>query len=108
MTAKRAGRPPVWTDEKRKAAQNEICERIAQGESLTAICKDAHTPHYITTLRWLNEEPQIETARKLEREGRGTVLDDGLGGACEWLPNIYHDLPTPGELKEGKAHADQR
>ena len=61
-----------------------------------------------TRRRWLTDEPQIETARKLEREGRGTVFDDGLGGACEWLPNIYHDLPTPGELKEGKAHADQR
>ena len=61
-------RPPVWTDEKRKAAQEEICERIAQGESLTAICKDAHTPHYITTLRWLNEEPVFASNYARARE----------------------------------------
>ena len=61
-----------------------------------------------TRRRWLTEEPQIEDARKLEREGKGAVFDDGLGGACEWVPCVFHALPTPGELKEGKAHADER
>jgi hypothetical protein len=54
-----------------------------------------------TRPRWLTEEPQIEDACKLEREGKGTVYDDGDGGPVQWVPNInlYYALPTPGELK---------
>lgn len=36
---------------------DEICNRIAEGESLRAICNDAHIPHTATVKRWLiNDE----------------------------------------------------
>ena len=39
-----------------------------------------------TRPRWMIDEPQIEDARKLEREGLGRVYDDGDGGPVQWVP----------------------
>ena len=44
-------RPPIpLTDE----ITDEICERIADGQSLNAICRDEHMPSRITVWRWLD------------------------------------------------------
>ena len=43
------GRPSVYTDE----ISEEICERLASGQSLNRICKDEHLPHRATVMRWL-------------------------------------------------------
>ena len=39
-----------------------------------------------TRPRWMVGELEIETARKLEREGKGRVYDDGDGGPVQWVP----------------------
>ena len=39
-----------------------------------------------TRPRWMIGEGEIETARKLEREGKGRVYDDGDGGPVQWIP----------------------
>lgn len=46
------GRPTVYTDE----AAEEILRRLAEGESLTRICKDDHLPSRITVNRWKRAE----------------------------------------------------
>lgn len=45
------GRPSKYTDEIR----DEICSRLATGESLRSICKDDHLPDRRTVHRWIIE-----------------------------------------------------
>jgi hypothetical protein len=43
------GRPCEYTEE----IGEEICFRLANGESLLSICKDDHLPHRGTVIRWV-------------------------------------------------------
>lgn len=45
----KGGRPTKYTI----ALGDEICERLADGESLNAICKDSHMPHRRNVIRWI-------------------------------------------------------
>lgn len=47
--AKNSGRPSACTPE----MVDEICTRIAEGESLRSICRDDHTPVLSTVLLWV-------------------------------------------------------
>ena len=46
------GRPSEYTD----AIGDEICDRLANGESLVAICKSDHMPNPSTIYRWLDSD----------------------------------------------------
>jgi len=46
---KKRGRPTVYTE----AIAAEICTRLAAGESLRAICRDAHMPPESTVREWV-------------------------------------------------------
>lgn len=52
------GRPSDFTQETADA----ICERIADGESLRAICRDDSMPSRMSVFRWLND-PERESFR---------------------------------------------
>ena len=47
--AKKNGRPSICTE----AVVEEICSRLSAGESLNAICEDAHLPERQTVHRWV-------------------------------------------------------
>jgi len=51
--SKGTGRPTIRTE----ANATEICERLAQTESLVDICKDAGMPSYRAVMKWLAEDP---------------------------------------------------
>lgn len=42
------GRPSCYTD----AIADEVCDRMAQGETLNAMCQDSHLPHRQTVAAW--------------------------------------------------------
>lgn len=46
------GRPSIFTPEIAK----EICDRIALGESVISITRDAHMPCELTVYRWVNDD----------------------------------------------------
>lgn len=50
------GRPSVYND----AMAMEICTRMAEGEGLRKICRDAHMPERITIFRWLLDGKHAE------------------------------------------------
>lgn len=50
-------RPSIYTEE----IADEICERLANGEFLVAICADDHMPHRTTVFRWERESPDFAT-----------------------------------------------
>lgn len=64
----KAGRPSEYSQEKAK----EICERIAEGESLNKICKSDGMPNKTTAIRWMATYPDFATsiayARKLQAD----------------------------------------
>lgn len=55
-----------------------ICERIAKGESLVAICLDAKMPNYSTVTRWLakDEGGDDRTKYALAREAQADYMAD--------------------------------
>ena len=66
------GRPSLF----RQDVADEICDRLARGESLRAICADESSgwlPSMTTVFRWLNESPefreQYARAREAQAEG---------------------------------------
>lgn len=53
------GRPTLYSEE----IAAEICERLAAGESLIGICRDAHLPNEPTVRRWAIEDREGFSAR---------------------------------------------
>jgi len=47
------GRPSSFTQE----VADEICERLALGESLIKICECDHSPSFVTVFKWLRDFP---------------------------------------------------
>lgn len=70
------GRPSSYTPE----IAATICERLAAGESLRAICRDAGMPHERTVRRWVLDDvegfsPQYARAREM---GLDAMADEVL------------------------------
>lgn len=59
-----AGRPSDYTEE----MANALCDRLATGESLTAICKSKGMPSKPTVLRWLTKNEEFRTQYGKARE----------------------------------------
>ena len=62
------GKPKTWTDDKRKAAQDVICERIADGESLRAICQANDMPSVTLAKHWLRDDASFAAQYARARE----------------------------------------
>ncbi len=54
--ARKRGRPTKYT----KALAGIVCERLAGGESLRAVCRDETMPDKATVLRWLGDDDKAE------------------------------------------------
>jgi hypothetical protein len=66
--ASRRGRPTIRT----KEVENEICYRIACGESLRHICLDPRMPCRDTVFRWLRSDQK----RRLKLQALLSALQD--------------------------------
>lgn len=68
------GRPTTYTPE----LADEICTRLAEGESLRAICRDNHTPSVGTVLRWVGENKEFQDHYARAREVQAETLADEI------------------------------
>src|SRR5271156_6972564 len=70
------GRPSLFTTE----LGDEICNRIADGESLRAICEDADMPDKATVFRWLSAEQHKDFRNQYirAREAQADSLVDDI------------------------------
>jgi len=59
--ARRRGRPTIRS----KEVENEICYRIAHGESVALICRDPSMPAESTVYRWLKSSNEAEGLRQM-------------------------------------------
>jgi hypothetical protein len=66
--AKRRGRPPSTELPFSREIADSICERLANGESLIAICKDEGYPGYSTVRKWQDKDPEFHSAYARARE----------------------------------------
>lgn len=51
--------PTAWPMERKQAAMEEICRRIAKGESLRHVCSEDHLPPKKTVLAWIKIYPNF-------------------------------------------------
>ncbi len=86
----RIGRPTVFTDD----LADTICERIASGESIVAICRDDDMPAQRTVFRWL-ADPARSTFRQCYERARETwadaMLEQMLSIADDGSNDTYRD-----------------
>ena|SRR5690242_2057333 len=93
MTVKQ-GRPTIFTPE----LGTEICQRLAEGESLRSICSDAKIPTRGTVLRWVLDGEhkefslQYARARELQAETMADEIQDiADDGHNDWMERQYGD-----------------
>ncbi len=55
-----------------------ICERLAAGESLRAICRDEGMPDATSVFRWLEEDAEFATKYARAREVQAELLADEM------------------------------
>lgn len=56
----------------------EICDRIAEGESLRAICREDGMPDRRTVLRWLDKDSAFAARCAKARELQADALEEGM------------------------------
>ncbi|MQX90299.1 terminase small subunit protein [Sinorhizobium meliloti] len=71
-----------------------ICERLADGESLKAMCEDEDMPSKSTVFKWLSENPAFSDMYARAREAQADALfDDVLSiaddGRNDWMQRNF-------------------
>lgn len=100
------GRPSDYTEE----IADEICERIADGESLRSICLDDHMPNKSTVFRWLADPERAVFATKYAyaREAQADSLVDEMtdiadDASNDWMERKDKDGNNIGWQENGEA-----
>jgi hypothetical protein len=72
------GRPSIYSQE----LADRICERLASGEWIRAICRDDGMPSWSTIFKWLKEKPEFAAQYGRTKEGQAEAYADQI---CELL-----------------------
>lgn len=88
------GRPTKFTQQ----LADDICERIALGETLADICADAHMPDRSNVWRWQKADETFRIAYALAREAQMEAWADDLlkisdDGRNDWMERHGEDNP---------------
>jgi hypothetical protein len=67
---KRIGRPSIYNEE----LAEEICSRLAEGESLRSIVKDWYMPVHKTIYRWVDGNPEFGARYAKARQNQAHAL----------------------------------
>lgn len=77
------GRPSAYTED----LADMICDRIAEGESLRAICDDRDLPNWRTVFRWLENDASFASKYARAREFQAEVMDAKILAVAEKCTN---------------------
>lgn len=72
--SKKTGRPSDYSSK----TANEICARIAEGESLRSVCRDEGMPDKRTVLRWLDAHAEFRPQYARAMEARADYWADEI------------------------------
>jgi hypothetical protein len=89
-------RPVEYTEE----IAEEVCWRLAHGESLVSICSSEHIPHCATIYRWLIRFPVFCEMYARAREDQADTNADEILAIADEMPPEYTD-------KDGRTSLDQ-
>lgn len=112
------GQPSKYT---RKIA-DEICSRLAEGETLRQICRDPHVPSKTTVMRWLSGDSpafrgfrdQYARARVLQQEHfADEILEISDDGSNDWMDRetrsgVMIEVPNHEVIHRSKLRVDTR
>lgn len=73
-----SGDEPWFPEGYGQETADAICERIADGESLRAICRDEDMPNKATVFRWLNRNEAFSDQYARARETQADTLFDDM------------------------------
>lgn len=93
--ARKTGRPSDFTPE----IANLICERLAEGESLRAICKDEEMPSARTVHRWLESKEEWAEAFRQQYAHAREVQADTLADQVIEIADDTSGDPTRDRLR---------
>lgn len=91
-----AHRPVEYTED----IAEEVCWRLAHGESLVSICRDDHLPHCATIYRWLARFPLFCEMYARAREDQADTNADEILQIADEMPPEYTD-------EKGRTYLDQ-
>jgi Bacteriophage Sf6, terminase small subunit-like len=108
-TGKPNGRAPAYTSE----IGLTICERLADGESLRAICSDSGMPDKATVLSWLDSQPAFRDRYALARQMQiEDLVDENIEIADrehrEWLEGLIEPQQARHHLARTKFRLEVR
>lgn len=93
-----------------KETGDQICERIANGESLRSICEDAGMPDKATVFRWLADDANLDFRDQYARAREAqadAIFDDILSiaddGTNDWMEKKNEDGENIGWTENGEA-----
>jgi len=91
-----AHRPVEYTED----IAEEVCWRLAHGESLVSICRDDHLPHCATIYRWLARFPLFCEMYARAREDQADTNADEILQIADEMPPEFTD-------EKGRTYLDQ-
>ena len=113
MTRK-AGRPPKFTERLAK----QVCQRMADGESLRQVCRDPKMPSLKTVMRWAADNP---TFRQQYAEAREALLEHWAeeiteiadDGSNDWIrrekeAGVITEVPDHEHINRSRLRVDTR
>jgi len=80
---------------------NEICERIAQGETLRAICREEGKPSHATIYNWLDEVPEFALRfGRARAQGEDLIAQECLAIADTPCEGVETTVKPDGAIEE--------
>ena len=97
------GRPTTFND----AIADDICERLANGESLRRICLTPDYPRQATVFRWLAAHEQFREQYRVAREAQADVLADEIIDIADGKRAAYEGTEPDVQRDKLSVHARQ-
>lgn len=98
---RKMGRPSKYTPE----LADEICSRIALGNSLRTICQADDMPNITTVIAWRREKPEFSKQYERAREDRGDWLAEDALEIIDQTPETEPVKDKDGNIIEMRLHS---
>ncbi|NDI00174.1 MAG: hypothetical protein EBY78_07675 [Actinobacteria bacterium] len=88
---------------------DEICEKIANGESLRKICKDEKMPNLTSVWKWLNNNEELSKQYARAKEEQAELFADEITEICDAeMPMDAFGKIDAGAVNQARLKIDSR
>lgn len=89
------GRPTIYTDK----LVFDICEMIANGDSMRSVCRDEAMPAMTTIFRWLKENDEFRAQYEIATQERAEAMNEDIIDIADNATNDW--MASHGKDDEG-------